>query len=47
MKRFWLVLGLNIVGGALIIYDLLGPHSGLTVVGMLMVIFGAFLLREA
>jgi len=38
---------MSLVGAALVVYDLLGPHSGWTVIGMLMIFAGAMILRRA
>ncbi len=46
MARLWLALALNVVGFALIAYDLLGPHSGWTVIGLIVLIAGVLILRK-
>jgi membrane-bound ClpP family serine protease len=42
-----LSFGLSVAGAALVVYDLLGPHKGWTVLGMVLLIAGTLLLRKA
>ena len=45
-RGLWFSFVLSLAGAALIAYDLLGPHKGWTVLGMILMIVGTLLLRK-
>ena len=38
---------LSLIGAGLVVYDLLGPHQGWLILGMVFVIVGTIVLRKA
>jgi membrane-bound ClpP family serine protease len=42
----WLAFALSLVGAALVVFDLLGPQQGWTVLGMLLLMAGTLILRK-
>lgn len=46
VRGLWLSFALSLAGAALVVYDLLGPHKGWTVLGMVLLIVGTLLLRK-
>jgi membrane-bound ClpP family serine protease len=45
-RGLWLSFALSLAGAALVAYDLLGPHKGWTVLGMILMIVGTLLLKK-
>lgn len=45
--RLWGAFALSVIGAVMVVYDLLGPRDGWTVLGMVMIFIGTVVLRKA
>jgi membrane-bound ClpP family serine protease len=45
-RGLWFSFALALAGAALVVYDLLGPQKGWTVLGMVLMMAGTLLLRK-
>ncbi len=46
VRGLWFSFALSLAGAGLVVYDLLGPHKGWTILGMLLLIAGTLLLKK-
>jgi hypothetical protein len=47
VRGLWLSFALSLLGAALVVYDLLGPQKGWTILGMVLLIAGTLVLRKS